>query len=241
MGGGASSKKNEEKSLMEKLRFKYANLLKKEYTKIEILDTSGSFSIVLKGWNKKSVRFEAIKAIDLVNLYQIELEISRVKTEILILSILDHQRIIKIFDTISRKTSDAEYLFIGMEYCENTLDNVLRQEIPRDIAREYLLQIIQGVAYLHRNNIIHRDLKPNNIFLKEGIIKIGDFNISKIKGVGPTTRQSKTLLTLQYASPERLGGKGDELMDSWSIGCIYYIGKYIPYSYYYDFCNIYIL
>ena len=54
------------------------------------------------------------------------------------------------------------------------------------------------------------------------IIKIGDFNISKIKGVGPTTRKSKTLLTLEYASPERLEGKGDELMDSWSIGCIYY-------------------
>ena len=56
-----------------------------------------------------------------------------------------------------------------MEYCENTLENELKQEIPRDIAREYLLQIVQGVAYLHINNIIHRDLKPNNIFLKEGL------------------------------------------------------------------------
>ena len=222
MGCGASEKKHVPKTLMEKLRFKYANLLRNEYTKIEILDTSGGFSIVLKGWNKKSGRFEAIKAIDLVNLYQTELEIKGVETEITILRKLDHQHIIKIFDTISRQALDAEYLFIGMEYCENTLENELKQEIPRDIAREYLLQIVQGVTYLHINNIIHRDLKPNNIFLKEGIIKIGDFNISKIKGVGTITRQSKTLLTLHYASPERLEGKGDELMDSWSIGCIYY-------------------
>ena len=207
---------------MEKLKFKYANLLKKEYTKIEILDTSGGFSIVLKGWNKKYGRFEAIKAIDLVNLFQTGLDISRVETEILILRKLDHQHIIRIFDTSSYQKLNEESLFISMEYCENTLENVLKQEIPRDIAREYLLQIIQGVAYLHINNIIHRDLKPNNIFLKEGIIKIGDFNISKIKGVGPTTRQSKTLLTFHYTSPERLEGNGDELMDSWSIGCIYY-------------------
>ena len=226
MGGCAPAKKNTGKTLMEKLRFKYANLLKKEYTKIEILDTSGGFSIVLKGWNKKSGRFEAIKAIDLVNLYQTELEIKGVETEITILRKLDNQHIIRIFDTISREASDAEYYFISMEYCENTLENVLKQKIPRDIAREYLLQIVQGVAYLHINKIIHRDLKPNNIFLKEGIIKIGDFNISKIKGVGPTTRQSKTLLTLEYASPERLEGKGDELMDSWSIGCIYYQSLY---------------
>ena len=217
----STQKKSERKIRKEILSLKYANLLKNKYIEIDILGTGG-FSIVLKGWNKMENRFEAIKAINLETLYQTELEISRVETEILILRKLDHQHIIRIFDTSSYQKLNEEYLFISMEYCENTLENVLKQEIPRDIAREYLLQIIQGVAYLHINNIIHRDLKPNNIFLKEGMIKIGDFNISKIKGVGPTTRQSKTLFTLEYASPERLEGKGDELMDSWSIGCIYY-------------------
>ena len=224
MGGCAPStkkKKSEEKTHKEILSLKYANLLKNKYIEIDILEIGG-FSTVLKGWNKMQNRFEAIKAINLETLFQNELEISRVEMEISILRKLNHQHIIRIFDTSSYKKLNEEYLFISMEYCENTLDNVLKQEIPRDIAREYLLQIIQGVAYLHINNIIHRDLKPNNIFLKEGMIKIGDFNISKIKGVGPTTRQSKTLLTLEYASPERLEGKGDEFMDSWSIGCIYY-------------------
>ena len=222
MGGCAPStkkeKSEEKKSDKEILSLKYANLLKNKYIEIDILGRGG-FSIVLKGWNKMQNRFEAIKAINLETLYQNGLEMKHVETEILILRKLNHQHIIRIFDT----SSNEEFSFISMEYCENTLDNVLKQEISRDIAREYLLQIIQGVAYLHRNDIIHRDLKPNNIFLKEGMIKIGDFNISKIKGVGPTTRQSKTLmLTLEYASPERLEGKGDELMDSWSIGCIYY-------------------
>lgn len=37
------------------------------------------------------------------------------------------------------------------------------------------------MEYIHSLKIIHRDLKASNMFLtSEGIIKIGDFGISKI-------------------------------------------------------------
>ena len=39
---------------------------------------------------------------------------------------------------------------------------------------------------MHAHNVLHRDLKTANIFLtKEGLVKIGDFGISKML----TTRQ----------------------------------------------------
>jgi serine/threonine protein kinase len=43
-----------------------------------------------------------------------------------------------------------------------------------------LYQIINGLDILHKNNYIHQDIKPDNILVYEGgIIKIGDFGISK--------------------------------------------------------------
>ena len=43
-----------------------------------------------------------------------------------------------------------------------------------------IYQIINGLAEVHKNNIIHRDVKPDNIFLmKDGIVKIGDFSLSR--------------------------------------------------------------
>ena len=46
--------------------------------------------------------------------------------------------------------------------------------------KQILKQIVEGVHYLHQNQIIHRDIKPSNIFILEnGIVKIGDFSVSR--------------------------------------------------------------
>lgn len=41
-----------------------------------------------------------------------------------------------------------------------------------------ILQIADGMIYLHNNNIFHRDIKEQNIMIKDGIIKICDFGSS---------------------------------------------------------------
>lgn len=49
-----------------------------------------------------------------------------------------------------------------------------------------MLQVLQGLEYLHAQKIIHRDLKLGNLFLNENMnIKIGDFGLAtKIDFVG---------------------------------------------------------
>lgn len=53
--------------------------------------------------------------------------------------------------------------------------------LPLDLIRRFVLQILNGIHFIHKNKIIHADLKPENILLKEvnkSGIKIIDFGSS---------------------------------------------------------------
>ena len=211
---------------LAKLVKKFQEFLAKDYKYLEMLSTSGGFSRVLKGMNIHLGREEALKVIDIDSVEETGLTMSKVEMEINILAKLDHKHVVKIYHTLKKLTEDDNYLFIIMELCESTVSKVIKsypKGVPRELAMQYLRQITKGVAYLHTESIIHRDLKPDNLFLKHGQIKIGDFNISKEEGKGEATKPSQIMLTLSYSPPERVtGGKGSAKLDVWAIGCIYY-------------------
>jgi serine/threonine-protein kinase ULK/ATG1 len=39
---------------------------------------------------------------------------------------------------------------------------------------------LEAFKELNKNNIMHRDLKPDNIFMKDGKVKLGDFGFCKM-------------------------------------------------------------
>jgi len=60
--------------------------------------------------------------------------------------------------------------------------------------------MLMGIKALHDLKILHRDLKSANVFLfKDGTVKIGDMNVSKIAKKGLLNTQTGTPY---YASPE---------------------------------------
>ena len=214
------------KKVQEEVK-KHEELLKKIYSIIELLSTSGGFAIVLKGKNIGLDRWEAIKAIDVDSIEEAGLTLEKVEQEITMLAKLDHKHIVRVYNRIRETTEEWDYIFMIMELCDSTLEDILKEYpdgVPKGKALELLKQIVKGVEYLHSQGIIHRDLKPGNIFMKEGQVKIGDFNISKEIGIGNTTRVSQMFLTPQYAPPERAiyHRPGDKKVDIWSIGVIYY-------------------
>lgn len=68
----------------------------------------------------------------------------------------------------------------------------------------FFVDVMHGLATLHKNRIAHRDLKPENILLDErGFVKISDFGVSHLfeddmPGLAPKPRK----LTLSYTSSD---------------------------------------
>ena len=86
-----------------------------------------------------------------------------------------------------------------------------------------MVQVLEGLEYLHAHKIIHRDLKLGNLFLTENMqIKIGDFGLAtKLDFSG---EKKRTICgTPNYIAPEILESKGHSYeVDIWSFGVIIY-------------------
>lgn len=75
------------------------------------------------------------------------------------------------------------YIVFGLEYCPNGNLYTFLQRVKtlnEAQARSIMMQILNGLDYLHENNILFRDIKLENIlFDNNGRIKITDFGLSK--------------------------------------------------------------
>mmetsp|Transcript_10976 Transcript_10976/g.33847 ORF Transcript_10976/g.33847 Transcript_10976/m.33847 type:complete len:1072 (-) Transcript_10976:818-4033(-) len=71
-------------------------------------------------------------------------------------------------------------LYIQMEYCKRTLDELLQEgQMNEQTIWRTLRQLLIGLQHVHAQGIVHRDLKPQNIFLDFGDnCKLGDFGLA---------------------------------------------------------------
>ncbi len=71
-----------------------------------------------------------------------------------------------------------EELYLIFEYVGYNLYEFMSKqtrEIPEIKIRNIIYQILQGLAFMHKQNFFHRDMKPENILVYEEVIKIADF------------------------------------------------------------------
>ena len=214
----------------------------------------GGFGSVFKVINKLDKKTYAIKIVN-VNSENKNLVLREVEN----LSLLNHPNIVRYYSSwleniemndtqnyleyggdsysgdsfsVSSEASDIDftnYLFLQMEYAESNLKDI-QKLLTYNEKKNYFKQIVIGLNEIHSKNIIHRDLKPSNILISDGIVKIGDFGLSRdlnsnnilsitngIKGMDLTGELGSNL----YSSPEQLNGEEyDFRTDIYSLGII---------------------
>jgi serine/threonine protein kinase/Flp pilus assembly protein TadD len=116
--------------------------------------------------------------------------------------------------------------FIDMEFVEGKTLGVLLKEKELSLREvlDIVLQIAEGLNAAHKNGVVHRDIKPDNIMVTdEGLVKIMDFGLAKLKGSSKLTKTHSTLGTLSYMSPEQARGEEvDHRSDIFSLGAVLY-------------------
>nr|TKW09298.1 hypothetical protein SEVIR_6G085400v2 [Setaria viridis] len=136
--------------------------------------------------------------------------------EINILLSFHHPSIVDVKEVVVGSSLDS--IFMVMEYMEHDLKGVMetmKQPYTQNEVKCLMLQLLEGLKYLHDNWVLHRDLKTSNLLLNNrGELKICDFVLSHQYGspLKPYTQLVPELLlgTKEYPTA----------IDMWSVGCI---------------------
>ena len=192
--------------------------------------TDGHMSCVYEGENINNKTKIVIKTLKWDNTsYNVE-GIIRFQNESNIISQLDHNNIVKIYDTgcIHYEFIPSTY-YIVMEYIEGeSLSSLLRErgQLPIDTAINIMEQICSALEYIHMKGIIHHDLKPSNILIDtQNTIKIIDFGLSQMREYSQFTDLEEIIGTFAYMAPLKTDSDTKSFMESndlYSVGIMLY-------------------
>jgi eukaryotic-like serine/threonine-protein kinase len=115
---------------------------------------------------------------------------------------LKHKNIVNTFEY--GLTTEGEY-YLVMELVEGSGLNFLVETNSEKLAGQrvdYLIQIADGLEYLHGKGFMHRDMCPRNIMVdREGVVKIIDFGLA-IPNTPAFCKPGNRTGTPNYLAPE---------------------------------------
>ena len=149
----------------------------------------GSFAKVYLGLMPDG-RYIAVKRISLAEAEEapedastsLEEEIASARNEFCLMTTVSHVNIVQCLGFAY--DSDTRCCSIFMEYVGGrTLAEVCQafNGLPKDVVRDYTLQIVKGLRALHTAKICHRDIKPENVLTDPSrrLVKLCDFGCGK--------------------------------------------------------------
>jgi len=136
---------------------------------------------------------------------------------------LNHPNIVTIYDI----GKSGHIAYMAMEILDGKeLRSIMTQgkALPVGRAIDIAAQAAEGLGYAHEHDVVHRDIKPANLMInREGLVKITDFGIARMRSAEVRTQTGVVLGSPRYMSPEQVVGKRAEpRSDIFSLGVILY-------------------
>lgn len=157
----------------------------------------------------------AIKSIAKEKVFQ---KFSVLKSELDLLSIVDHPNIVKLHEIYE----DEKYLHLVLDLCRggDLYEYILNKGILTEAeVMQIMKKIFLAINHLHTVSICHRDLKPDNFMLVSdepmSEVKLVDFGMAAKFGEDP---MHAVVGTPYYLAPEVCLGKYGKECDVWSLG-----------------------
>ena len=183
----------------------------------------GGMGLVYEAEEIESGRRVALKVLE--QRFGDERERERFEREGRLAASIDHEHCVFVFGAAEIEGVPA----IAMELMQGTLADRLTAAGPLAPAAavDVALQLVAGLQAAAEAGILHRDVKPSNCFVDaDGVVKIGDFGISRsLRPAEETALSTRNRLaaTPTYASPEQLRGATlDARADIYSLGATLY-------------------
>ncbi|CAD8104040.1 unnamed protein product [Paramecium sonneborni] len=168
----------------------------------------------------KMARHKMLDIVVAIKVYGNNANIQLLEQEVLILQLLSHPNIIKLY----YKLESQQSIYLIQEYFSPmTLDNYMKGRTIKRLSEDQVKiigkQLTNAIAYLHSLQIIHRDLKLENILIDPQTMKI------KLIDFGYSIQTDKELSvqcgTHQYMAPELIKKQNyDNKVDIWACGVI---------------------
>lgn len=187
------------------------------YYHVDRLIAEGGTARVYWGIDLRSGFPVAIKELKVQHMQNPKIRDNFIKVETQLYLYLNHPNLPRLVDFIDMRRSGQ--LFLIMEYVEGKdLSRYIYGMglVPQEKALPMFLEVLDAVAYLHRQKILHLDIKPNNVMVKaDGGIKLIDLGIASRMG-----NTNTGFGTPPYMPPEQVekGGQCGAYTDIFALG-----------------------
>ena len=168
-----------------------------EYVVMDLLGAGGSSQV----FRVRSCVDNQIYALKRIRKHKRSTHNERFRNEIDFGARASNEHVVQI---LAQSENEKSFLYT-MKLYPQSLRQVIADEFDYAVVLDYLVQLCDGLAYVHGLGIVHRDIKPENVLVdaQNHLLVLADFGIAHFKNSMLTTK-ADLLANRNYQAPEQM-------------------------------------